>query len=187
MLEEFAPRVRRELAVSPETLAIVRQALVGVVNESKGTAFKARLKDIEVAGKTGTAQVRSGHADGGYETATHAWFVGFAPAGRPRIALAVLVEHGGHGGDVAAPLAMEIVNNYFETVAPADRDAPRVGLRRRVPRPADAPAGAAPPGAGAAPPGAAAAPPGAGAAPPAGAVTPAPAPAPAPAPKEPTP
>ncbi|HEY6477720.1 MAG TPA: penicillin-binding protein 2, partial [Polyangia bacterium] len=56
-LEEFAPRVRREVSVAPETLAIVRQALVGVVNESKGTAFKARLKDIEVAGKTGTAQV----------------------------------------------------------------------------------------------------------------------------------
>jgi len=123
--------VRRELAVSPETLAIVRQALVGVVNESHGTAFRARLKDIEVAGKTGTAQVQSGRAEGGYEANTHAWFVGFAPAGRPKIALAVLVEHGGHGGDVAAPLAMEIVDKYFETVAPADRDAPRVGLLRR--------------------------------------------------------
>ena len=57
MLEEFPPRVRRELAVSPETLATVRQALVGVVNEPKGTAYRARLDDIEVAGKTGTAQV----------------------------------------------------------------------------------------------------------------------------------
>ena len=136
VLEEFAPRVRRELAVSPETLATVRQALVGVVNESKGTAYKARLKDIEVAGKTGTAQVQSGRAEGGYEAATHAWFVGFAPAGRPKIALAVLVEHGGHGGDVAAPLAMEIVDKTFETVFPADRDAPHVGLpRRRTPKP----------------------------------------------------
>ena len=140
-LEEFGPRVRRELAVSPETLAIVRQALVGVVNEAKGTAYRARLKDIEVAGKTGTAQVMSGRAEGGYEANTHAWFVGFAPAGRPKIAIAVLVEHGGHGGDVAAPLAMEIVDKYFETVAPADRDAPRMGLLRRrapAPRPADA-------------------------------------------------
>jgi len=145
VLEEFAPRVRRELAVSPETLAIVRQALVGVVNQSKGTAFKARPKDIEVAGKTGTAQVRSGRAEGGYEFNTHAWFVGFAPAGRPRIALAVLVEHGGHGGDVAAPLAMEIVNAYFEGAPPAERDAPRVGLlRRRLPRPPAAAAPAAP-------------------------------------------
>ena len=48
--------------------------------------------------------------------------------------MAVLVEHGGHGGDVAAPLAMEIINNYFETVAPADREAPRVGLLRAAAR-----------------------------------------------------
>jgi penicillin-binding protein 2 len=131
-LEEFAPRVRREISVAPETLAIVRQALVGVVNESKGTAYKSRAKDIEVAGKTGTAQVHGRKTElGGYEGGDHAWFVGFAPAGRPKIAVAVLVEHGGHGGDVAAPVAMEIIHNYFESVAPADRDAPHVGLPRR--------------------------------------------------------
>jgi penicillin-binding protein 2 len=131
-LEEFAPRVRREVSVAPETLAIVRQALVGVVNESKGTAYKSRAKDIEVAGKTGTAQVHGRHTElGGYEAGDHAWFVGFAPAGRPRIAVAVLVEHGGHGGDVAAPVAMEIIHNYFDSVAPADREAPHVGLPRR--------------------------------------------------------
>ncbi|HEY2731404.1 MAG TPA: penicillin-binding protein 2 [Polyangia bacterium] len=133
ILEEFPPRVRREIAVSPENLAFVRQALVGVVNEPKGTAFKVRSKEIEIAGKTGTAQVHGRHADseGSYEGTEHAWFVGFAPAGRPRIALAVLVEHGGHGGEVAAPLAVEIVNNYFDTVAPADKNAPHLGLPRR--------------------------------------------------------
>jgi penicillin-binding protein 2 len=131
-LEEFAPRVRREISVAPESLAIVRQALVGVVNESKGTAYKSRAKDIEVAGKTGTAQVHGRKTElGGYEAGDHAWFVGFAPAGRPKIAIAVLVEHGGHGGDVAAPVAMEIIHNYFDSVDPADRNAPRVGLPRR--------------------------------------------------------
>jgi penicillin-binding protein 2 len=131
-LEEFAPRVRREISVAPETLAIVRQALVGVVNESKGTAYKSRAKDIEVAGKTGTAQVHGRKTElGGYEAGDHAWFVGFAPAGRPKIAIAVLVEHGGHGGDVAAPVAMEIIHNYFESVDPVDKDAPHVGLPRR--------------------------------------------------------
>ena len=51
----------------------------------------------------------------------------------------MLVEHGGHGGDAAAPLAMEIVNSYFETVAPADRDAPRIGVpKRRLTSPVDA-------------------------------------------------
>jgi penicillin-binding protein 2 len=133
VLEEFPPRVRREIAVSPENLAFVRQALTGVVNEPKGTAFKARSSEIEMAGKTGTAQVRGRGAEtGGYETATHAWFVGFAPAGRPKIALAVIVEHGGHGGDVAAPVASEIVDNYFETVDPAAaKGVPRLGLPRR--------------------------------------------------------
>ncbi len=146
VMEEFAPRVRRELAVTPESLAIVRRGLVGVVNDPKGTAFKSRgkdPKDVEVAGKTGTAQVGT-KGEGGYETATHAWFVGYAPAGRPRIAIALLVEHGGHGGDVAAPLAMEIVRGYFENVSPADRDAPRVAaVRRRAPAPGHESAGAA--------------------------------------------
>jgi penicillin-binding protein 2 len=133
ILEEFPPRVRRELAVSPENLALVREALVGVVNEPKGTAFKVRSKEVEVAGKTGTAQIKGRREDmgGGYDSATHAWFVGYAPAGRPRIAIAVLVEHGGHGGDVAAPLAMQIVNDYFDTVAPEQKAAPHLGLPRR--------------------------------------------------------
>jgi penicillin-binding protein 2 len=130
-VEEFPPRVRREIAVAPETLAIVRQALVGVVNEHKGTAYKARITDDEVAGKTGTAQVHGRKTElGGYEAGDHAWFVGFAPAGKPRIAVSVLVEHGGHGGDVSAPVAMEIIHNYFENVAPNERDAPKVGLPR---------------------------------------------------------
>ena len=147
VLEEFAPRVRRDLAISPENLAIVRQALVGVVNEPKGTANKARIDDgIEVAGKTGTAQVRHfsrrGESASSYDSNDHAWFVGFAPAGNPRIAFAVLVEHGGHGGEIAAPIAMEIAHTYFETVAPADKLAPRVGLLRRRAAGAEALAGA---------------------------------------------
>jgi penicillin-binding protein 2 len=138
VLEEFPPRVRRELSISAENLAIVRQALVGVVNEPKGTAYKARPDDdLEVAGKTGTAQVRHmsrrGEPVAVYEQNDHAWFAGFAPAGNPRIALAILVEHGGHGGEVAAPVAMEIAHGYFESVAPADRAAPHLGLPRRRP------------------------------------------------------
>jgi penicillin-binding protein 2 len=135
VVEDFPPRVRRELSVSPENLAIVRQGLVGVVNEPKGTAYKARAHDIEVAGKTGTAQVhklmRRGEASSAYEQNDNAWFVGYAPAGNPRIAFAVLVEHGGHGGEVAAPVAMEIAHNYFETVAPDQKAAPRLGLPHR--------------------------------------------------------
>jgi penicillin-binding protein 2 len=59
--------------------------------------------------------------------------VGFAPANEPKIALAVLVEHGGHGGDVAAPVAVEIVENYFGLQATADASDGKAhpGPRRR--------------------------------------------------------
>ena len=119
--------------MSPDSLAFIRRALYGVVFDSKGTAFKARPRRIEIAGKTGTAQVFQGGRRGGdepplpYERVDHAWFVGFAPAAKPRIAFAVLVEHGGHGGSVAAPVAVEIVENYFDTVVPPDeRNPPHV-------------------------------------------------------------
>jgi membrane peptidoglycan carboxypeptidase len=113
---------------------LLRQGLVGVVNEPKGTAYRVHSREIEVAGKTGTAQVRRnprhGEAISAYDQNDHAWFVGFAPAGNPKIAFAVLIEHGGHGGEVAAPAAMEIVKGYFDTVAPDQKNAPRLGLPR---------------------------------------------------------
>jgi penicillin-binding protein 2 len=133
MVEEFPPRVRRDLAVSAESLAIIRSGLYGVVADPKGTAYKARSHRIEVAGKTGTAQVYRGGRIGKddpplpYERVDHAWFVGYAPAAKPRIAFAVFVEHGGHGGSVAAPVAMEIIDNYFDSVVPPeDRSPPRL-------------------------------------------------------------
>ncbi len=149
VVEELPPRVRRELSASPESLAFLRQALAGVVHETKGTAWKARLADIEVAGKTGTAQVRKVSRKNEApvppeEQNDHAWFAGFAPAGRPRIAFAVFVAHGGHGGEVAAPVAMEIVRGYFDAAAPADREAPRLGLLRRRARGVDRSNAAAP-------------------------------------------
>jgi penicillin-binding protein 2 len=153
VIEAFPPRVRREVSVSPESLAFLRRALYGVVFDAKGTAYKAHPKRIEIAGKTGTAQVFQGGRRGGdepplpYERVDHAWFAGFAPAAKPSIAFAVLVEHGGHGGAVAAPVAVEIVENYFDTVVPPEeRNPPRAshkGERRlsatadkRQPRPA---------------------------------------------------
>ena len=148
IIEDFPPRVRREVSVSPESMAFLKRALYGVVFDSKGTAFKARGKHIEIAGKTGTAQVFQGGRRGGdepplpYERVDHAWFAGFAPAAKPRIAFAVLVEHGGHGGSVAAPVAVEIVENYFESVVPPEeRNPPRISHRgeRRLSASADKP------------------------------------------------
>lgn len=160
IIEQFPPRVRREVSISPESMAFLRRALFGVVFDSKGTAYKARPKHIEIAGKTGTAQVFQGGRRGGdepplpYERVDHAWFAGFAPAAKPRIAFAVLVEHGGHGGAVAAPVAVEIVENYFDTVVPPEeRNPPRVSHRgeRRMSATADKPEAQARPSAQPAP------------------------------------
>ncbi len=118
-VQTFAPRIRHKLAVAPDNLARVRRSLCAVVNEPKGTAFAARDPSLpDVCGKTGTAQVRKvrhGEATGWDTGNDHAWFASFAPAERPKIAVVVLVEHGGIGGHVAAPTAMEIYRAYFAT------------------------------------------------------------------------
>ena len=93
-------------AVSPEVAAALTRMMTTVVRSGTGTA--AQIQGIEVAGKTGTAQ----NVPGG---APHAWFTAFAPAGDPRIAVAVVVEHGGNagseafGGKVAAPIARQVM------------------------------------------------------------------------------
>ena len=143
--EEFPPRARRDVSVSADTLAFLRKALVGVVAEKVGTAHKVQSQKYEVAGKTGTAQVQQVARRKGedpplpYQLASHAWFAGFAPASKPRIAFAVIVEHGGHGADAAAPVAVEIVDNYLDLILPpAEREAPKLtregrpGAKRRA-------------------------------------------------------
>jgi penicillin-binding protein 2 len=70
-----------------------------------------------VAGKTGTAQVIEQKVAGGKLSATtqdHAWFVGYAPANDPKIAVAVVVEHGGHGGAAAAPVAKKVIEEFMK-------------------------------------------------------------------------
>jgi len=91
--------------VSSETFEILKQGMVRVVHGVHGTAKSAAYLDIKVAGKTGTAQ--NPHGD------PHAWFIGYAPADNPKIAMCVLVENGGGGGAVAAPIAREVIKNYF--------------------------------------------------------------------------
>jgi penicillin-binding protein 2 len=82
-----------------------------------GTGRRAHLAGVEVAGKTGSAQVvasaRLARDPRSHKLLPHGWFVCFAPADRPKIAMAVLVEHGGSGGEAAAPVAQEILARYF--------------------------------------------------------------------------
>lgn len=121
VVQRFEPRLRRQLEIRPEDLAEVRRALCGVVNDPKGTSHSAYDPSLsaEVCGKSGTAQLgknRKGEAAGWDKANDHAWFVGFAPAHHPEIAIAVLAEHGGLGGHVAAPTAMAILKGYFNKV-----------------------------------------------------------------------
>jgi len=118
LIEEEKPVVRRRVAVSGEHLALLRKGLEGVVNEAGGTGRRARLPNIRVAGKTGTAQVSrtnySGPASGvPYKMRDNAWFVSYAPAENPEIVVAVVAEHSGHGGSAAAPVAREVLAAYF--------------------------------------------------------------------------
>jgi penicillin-binding protein 2 len=101
VIKEFEPVVEDVLTLSPETLQFLRNALTEVVR--RGTGWRARTDVVSVAGKTGTAQNPIGE--------DHAWFVCFAPVGsdKPEVAVCVLVEHGGHGGPVAAPIAKRII------------------------------------------------------------------------------
>jgi penicillin-binding protein 2 len=105
----------RDLGLKPETLAIVKSGMKAVVAE--GTGWRARLPGVEVAGKTGSAQVVAKSRLEKTPTANaiipHGWFVAFAPADHPRIALAVLVEHAGSGGEGAAPVAHDILAAFF--------------------------------------------------------------------------
>ncbi|BBB93037.1 MAG TPA: penicillin-binding transpeptidase domain-containing protein [Methylomusa anaerophila] len=84
--------------VSPKLSDSLSKMMVKVVQEGTGTS--ANISGITIAGKTGTAENPHG--------AAHAWFIGFAPADNPRVAMAVIVENGGSGGSVAAPIARQI-------------------------------------------------------------------------------
>jgi penicillin-binding protein 2 len=105
----------RPLGISEETLTVVKEGLRAVV--AGGTGWRARLRSVEVCGKTGSAQVvskaRLEASPDDPSLLPHGWFVAFAPAEDPEIALAVLVEHGGSGGGAAAPVAREILARFF--------------------------------------------------------------------------
>jgi penicillin-binding protein 2 len=109
------------LGIHPETIAAVKEGLASVVAE--GTGWRARLQTVEVCGKTGSAQVvarsRLEKTPEAFELLPHGWFLAFAPADRPRIALAVIVEHGRSGGESAAPVARGILAHYFGLDHPA--------------------------------------------------------------------
>ncbi len=120
-LKEFKPEVIGRTGISPENFRLVKQGLFSVVNEPGGTGGSARLYDVRVAGKTGTSQVikmRDSKRETLYQFRDHALFVAFAPYDKPEIAIAVIVEHGEHGGSAAAPIAGRMLRSYFDSKKP---------------------------------------------------------------------
>ena len=119
-VREYGPELIRTIELKPDTLTRVRAALADVVSAPHGTGAAARSSVISIAGKTGTAQVvemKGGYVKTehlAYINRDHAWFVSYAPVENPQVAIAVLVEHGGHGGDAAAPMAKKVFEKFIE-------------------------------------------------------------------------
>lgn len=115
-------------------MALIKEALADVV--TKGTATRAKSALVSIAGKTGTAQtaaLRTGpEKDIPKRFRDHAWFVAFAPVEAPRIAVAVLAEHMGHGGSAAAPLAKDVIEAYVKAYPQVLQGSPG-GSRRQSP------------------------------------------------------
>ena len=121
IVKKIEPEITGGLPASPETLGIVRKGLLDVVHGERGTARNyARIKGVMVAGKTGTAQVfsrkKGEKIDSDnltYELRDHAWFVSYAPAQNPVIAVSVIIEHGEHGSSSAGPIAKDVMERYL--------------------------------------------------------------------------
>ncbi len=124
-LKEEPPPPTQQLSIERETFSKIKDGLTAVV--TKGTAKRAQSDIVSIAGKTGTAQVVALKDDNDKSEVSkkhrdHAWFVAYAPIEQPKIAVAVIVEHMGHGGSAAAPLAKTVIEAYMNTENPEDID-----------------------------------------------------------------
>jgi penicillin-binding protein 2 len=108
VIRTITPEVLHSIQATPEFWGHVKSALVEVIEN--GTAGTARIPGVRWGGKTGSTEHSRGKK-------THAWFTGFAPADDPKIAICVLIEEVGHGGDIAAPVAKEIVKKYLDLLS----------------------------------------------------------------------
>lgn len=134
VLMEKSPEVVRDVTltqpngfkIDPETFKIVKEGMRRVVHGAHGTARSMKIPGVQMAGKTGTAQVMSFSADQIYKTCEsrpihmrhHGWFVAWAPWDKPEIIVAVLAQHSCHGNPGAAPTARDIIEAYFKKYHP---------------------------------------------------------------------
>lgn len=132
----FEPKVVRKIKTPASAIDIWRRGMRLVIGEPGGTAYDLGRSDlVAIVGKTGTAEVRKRRKkedgvrllEAWHPTQSHAWFAGWAPADHPEIAITVLVEHGGSGGKIAAPVAKVILEAYFTKIKLDASAAPRPG------------------------------------------------------------
>jgi penicillin-binding protein 2 len=114
------PPIDVDLKLKPEYVALVKSAMTAVTLPGGTAAYAGSGAGYSFAGKTGTAQVigiKQGEKyvakDVNERHRDHAWFIAFAPADKPRIALAVLAENAGHGGTISAPIARKVIDYYL--------------------------------------------------------------------------
>jgi penicillin-binding protein 2 len=114
----------QQIPLKEEYLSLIREGMVAVVNDEGGTAKKVQFEEFIVAGKTATSQVISNktletlddEAKASKKFQNHAWFVAFGPAEDPEISVLALVEHGGGGSKVAAPVVRKILSYYIDNI-----------------------------------------------------------------------
>ncbi|HBT97840.1 MAG TPA: penicillin-binding protein 2 [Desulfobulbaceae bacterium] len=126
-VQNFPPEVVERIPLNSDYMEIIRQGMMDVVQGPRGTARKVAIKGLNIAGKTGTAQVASLNRIKGlreedipYKYRDHAWFTCYAPAEKPEIAVTVMIEHGLHGGSAAGPIARAILQAYFKDRLPPE-------------------------------------------------------------------
>ena len=134
VIKQMTPQVTAKLEVAPETLSLVREGFVRVVNDVDGSAYDSALDAVVMAGKTGTAEAAQARAGATPELALwlkedHAWFSAYAPADDPQVVVVVFLEHGGWGSKVAAPVAKRILQSWLRLglYEPPERETPSGG------------------------------------------------------------
>lgn len=124
--KSYPPIIEGRIKLDPQDLQVIRDAMCDVVNSPWGTAHRARLDNVTVCGKTGTAQVvgaeevRPGTLEDKIPLRfrDHGWFIAFAPKEHPQIAISCVIEHGGHGGSSAGPIVHDVLKRFFELHPP---------------------------------------------------------------------
>ena len=123
IIERIEPVVLRQMGIHAGHFEEVRRGLWAVASEEGGTAYYRRSKKVSMGGKTGTAQVirlganRLKADEMKYFSRDHAWFAAYAPSEKPEVVVVVLNEHSGHGSSQAAPIAVSVIDKFFELKA----------------------------------------------------------------------